>query len=491
MARRVRYCVGNVGHMRAAQYSLRTLLEMIVSSNCLVSGTGVEEQRDDEVLVTYGGKVECAGCSVNIFASDFFDGHYGTINAMPERPVVRIAGIPALYRNRLGPTAKFYSVNDDKSGGRIDCHVDVVAGSFFMLSRYEETMVHTVDVFERFPVESSISYREGFLQEPIVNEYAEQLLEMLRTAGFTGGRREWWGTAPWAIALTHDVDQLHRFPRGRLPVLAAARSLVGKSVGGGPRFGTLVADYVKTVARRKQDEYDCLEEMAAWEMSVGIRGAYYFLGDSAGRRGADYVADTTDVATKMKAIADMGHEVGFHAGFWSHDDEDRFHWELAKVRSASLPIVGGRQHYLRWKTPATWRLWEQEGLSYDATLGYSKVAGFRCGTCLPFRPYDMEKDREMSILEWPLMFMDVTYESSWSEGMNVLEHLSRECQHHGGALVLLWHNRNWSSLYAPAVREYFQNMLERSVTHGIAVSSIDGLARLADLARSSQSRCCR
>ena len=42
-------------------------------------------------------------------------------------------------------------------------------------------------------------------------------------------------------------------------------------------------------------------------------------------------------------------------------------------------------------------------------LGYSKAAGFRCGTCLPFHPYDIENDREMSILEWPLMFMDATY----------------------------------------------------------------------------------
>jgi hypothetical protein len=487
VATRVRYCVGDVGHAGAAQYALRTLLEMVVPTNCLVPETGTGERCDDEILVTYSVDGKHTGYSVHVFASGFFDGHYGTINAMPERPVVRIAGIPALYRDKLGPDTRFYSVNDNESGGRIDCHVDIVAGSFFMLSRYEETMIQTVDVFERFPAESSIAYQDGFLQEPVVNEYAEQLLEMLRTAGFTGERRKWWGTAPWAIALTHDVDQLHRFPHGRPPALAVARSLTGKAPVGAPQLKRLLGDYVQTVACRKTDEYNCLKEMATWESSVGVCAGYYFLGDSsAGRYGADYNVDATDAVSKMKTIASLGHEIGFHAGFWAYRDAERFHEELSRLQTAGFTVTGGRQHYLRWKTPATWRLWEQEGLSYDATLGYSKVAGFRCGTCLPFHTYDVEKDKEMSLWEWPLMFMDTTYISSWPEGTKVLDRLSRECQHYGGALVLLWHNRNWSSLYAPAIRKYFQDMLQRSVTHGVVVSSIDGLARLADIARISQ-----
>jgi hypothetical protein len=486
MIARVRYDVGNVGHSRAALYALRTLVEMVVSPDCLVSGSGANGESDDEVLVTYGVSAESAGRGVHIFASGFFDRDYGTVDTMPKRPVVRIGNIPALYRDKSGSAAEFYSVSDSESGAGADCHVDIVAGAFFMLSRYEETVVPAVDAFDRFPAESSIAYQEGFLQEPVVNQYAEQLLKMLRVAGFAGERRRWWGTTPWAIALTHDVDQLHRFPRGRLPALAVARSLIGRAPAGAPRLRDLLLDYVRTAAHRKADEYDCLEEMATWELSVGMRAAYYFLGDSTGRHGADYVTDAPDTVARMKTIASLGHEIGFHAGFLAYTNADRFHEELSRLRSAGLAVTGGRQHYLRWQTPATWRLWEAEGLAYDATLGYSSAAGFRCGTCLPFHPYDIENHREMLISEWPLMFMDATYLSSWSEGTKALDSVLRECQRYGGALVLLWHNGNWSNVYAPTVREHLQGLLKRCVAQGAVVNSINGLTRLADATLTSQ-----
>jgi len=486
MITKVRYCVGNVGHPRAAEYALRTLLEMAISPDCLVQGTAAAERREDEVLVTYGVAPEEIDSGVHIFVSGFFDGHYGSVDAMPERPVVRIENIPAVYRDDHGPTGRFYSVQGGAQGARVDCHVDVVAGAFFMLSRYEETVVRAVDAFDRFPAESSVAYQEGFLQEPVVNEYAEQLLKMLRVVGFTGERRRWWGTAPWAIALTHDIDELYRFPRHRPPAHAIVRSVTGNKLAGEPRLCTLLQDYVQTVSHRKIDEYDCLLEMAAWEVSIGARSADYFLADNTGRCGADYAVDALEVVATMKTLASMGHEIGFHAGYLAYEDMQRFHGELSRLRSTGLPIAGGRQHYLRWKTPATWRLWEAEGLKYDATLGYSKAAGFRCGSCLPFHPYDIENDRKMSISEWPLMFMDTTYLSSWSEGTKVLGRVSQECQRYGGVLVLLWHNPNWSNLYAPTVRKYFQQLLERFVAQGVVVNSISGLTRLADATLTSQ-----
>lgn len=486
MITKVRYCVGNVGHPRAAEYALRTLLEMIISPDCLVPGTAANERHDDEVLLTYGMAPEGIDSGIHVFESGFFNDHYGSIDAMPEHPVIRIENIPALYRDDQEPAARFYSVHGGAQGARVDCHVDVVAGAFFMLSRYEETVVRAVDVFDRFPAESSVAYQEGFLQEPVVNQYAEQLLKMLRVAGFTGEQRRWWGTAPWAIALTHDIDELHRFPRNRPPVHAVVRAVTGNRIAGEPGLRGLLQDYVRTLGRTKKDEYDCLLEMAAWEASIGVRSAYYFLADNTGQCGADYAVDGLAVVATMKTMANIGHEIGFHAGFSTYDDARRFHSELSRVRSAGLPIAGGRQHYLRWQTPATWRLWEAEGLAYDATLGYSSAAGFRCGTCLPFHPYDIENDREMSISEWPLIFMDATYLASWSEGMQVLDRVSKECQRYGGVLVLLWHNGNWSKLYAPAVREYFQDWLQRSLAEGVVVNSISSLTRLADTILNSQ-----
>lgn len=477
MIAKVRYSVGDVEHARAAEYALRSLLEMVISPDCLVPATAANEQRDDEVLVTYGIAPECIDSGVHVFESGFFDDHYGTIEAMPQRPVVRIENIPALYRDDQGPAGRFYSVQGGAQGAWVDCHVDVVAGAFFMLSRYEETVVRSVDRFARFPAESSIAHQEGFLQEPVVNQYAEQLLKMLRIAGFGGKPRSWWGGARWAIALTHDIDKLHRFP---MSVLDVARYVAGKVPACTPGWRDVLRDYVQTTAHRKTDEYDCLQEMAAWEVSAGVSASYYFLGDSSGWHGADYSMDEPRVVTDVQAVAAMGHEIGFHAGMGAYEDARQFHSELSRVRSVGIPVAGGRQHYLRWTTPLTWRLWEQEGLAYDATLGYSKIAGFRCGTCLPFHPYDIENDREMSLWEWPLMFMDATYRLSWNEGTKVLGRLAHECSRYGGVLVLLWHSANWSDIYARSVRDLFQRLILESVAHGVAAASIGELTRLVD-----------
>jgi hypothetical protein len=455
---------------------------MVVPPDCLVEGAIGDEAREDEVVVTYGTGSRGAANGVRIYQSDFFGRQFGTIVVMPRRPVVWLEDMPALYQDSCQEGEEFCRVHREPDGAWVDCHVDVVAGAFFMLSRYEEMTVRSVDRFGRFQAESSIAWQEGFMEVPVVNRYAAKLFDMLRRAGFAGERRTWWRGAPWAVALTHDIDSLHHFPMSPLDI---ARFAVGRVPDGTPGLRGLLRDYWQTRTGRKKDEYDCLLDMAAWETAQGVHAAYYFLGDDHGFHGADYAVDSSPVAANMDALVGMGHEVGFHAGIDAYDDVQRFHRELSRVRRSSPSILGGRQHYLRWKTPATWRLWEQEGMAYDATLGYSRVSGFRCGTCLPFRPFDTETDREMDLWEWPLMFMDTTHLMAWSEGMEVLSRLEQQCRAYGGVLVLLWHNSHWSRVYTAAVRDSLGELVERCVAEGVVVDSVAGLMQLAGVSRST------
>src|SRR5213079_764648 len=71
-------------------------------------------------------------------------------------------------------------------------------------------------------------------------------------------------------------------------------------------------------------------------------------------------------------------------------------------------VVGGRQHYLRFRVPETWREWEAAGLRYDSTMTFAGHEGFRCGTSHAYRPFDLEEDRELMIEELPLVVMDGT-----------------------------------------------------------------------------------
>lgn len=73
------------------------------------------------------------------------------------------------------------------------------------------------------------------------------------------------------------------------------------------------------------------------------------------------------------------------------------------------------------------------------------------------------------------MFMDESYRTCWQKGERALDRLTGVCRQYGGALVLLWHNRNWSPLYAPEVRSTLQQYLCAAQARGAAVASVLGL----------------
>ena len=50
-----------------------------------------------------------------------------------------------------------------------DLYFDIFAASFYLLSRYEEYLPHQPDEYGRFAHTESIAYKEGFLQQPVIN----------------------------------------------------------------------------------------------------------------------------------------------------------------------------------------------------------------------------------------------------------------------------------------------------------------------------------
>ena len=56
---------------------------------------------------------------------------------------------------------------------------------------------------------------------------------------------------------------------------------------------------------------------------------------------------------------------------------------------------GGRQHYLQWANPTTWRNWDAAGLAYDCTLAFSEAVGFRTGTCHEYPVFDLVARRPL------------------------------------------------------------------------------------------------
>ena len=64
-------------------------------------------------------------------------------------------------------------------GRDIDFDFDPLAATFFMVSRYEEYLPHRTDQHGRFSATESIAYREGFLDEPVVEQWAQMIAAAL------------------------------------------------------------------------------------------------------------------------------------------------------------------------------------------------------------------------------------------------------------------------------------------------------------------------
>ena len=349
--------------------------------------------------------------------------------------------------------------------------IDLFGSAFFMLSRYEEACLDDRDDHGRFPATASVATAGGFLDRPIVNEYLEILWACLDRL-FPGLQRT---ERHYRVLLTHDVDRLFDTKgaswrqvarnsvgdlwRRRDPGLAARRLRARWHSGDG--------DYAYEPANTFEFIMDCAE-------AHGLRSAFYWIcrrGD--GHYGPDYGLDMPWVRSLMKGIIERGHELGLHPSYGSHDEPGRIRYEFEALMDTAESLGcrqaswGGRQHYLRWEAPATWRHWDDAALSYDSTLGYSATAGFRCGTCYEYPAFDLSGRVQLKLRERPLVAMDVALLSEScmaltpGQAYEQVTALAQACRRFGGDFTLLWHN--------DSLVHRWQKLLYKRIVRAIAI----------------------
>ncbi|HPO78118.1 MAG TPA: polysaccharide deacetylase family protein, partial [Thermoclostridium caenicola] len=306
----------------------------------------------------------------------------------------------------------------------------------------------------------------GLLYRPVVDEaYIKN-----------GGKKPIWPDGkPFAVCLTHDVDLVstHSFrqkARTRAEyilngpsVMRKARSLAG--------LGWDVAQAIKY--GRKLDPLHCYERWLAAEAAVGARSTFFFWPGwkAVGKHHpSDCSYDMTDrvvfdgqrctVAEMIREIDRQGWEIGLHPSWYSFDDAEEMKRQKAALESAlGKDVVSVRQHFLHYDIRVTPRVQAEAGFKYDSTLGFNDNVGFRFGTCYPWRLYDLKAEKELPIMEVPLIIQDGAMLSP-VKGMRLDEdtafqyvvQIADTVEQVGGVLTLLWHpnaiiNSRWWNLY--------------------------------------------
>ena len=135
-----------------------------------------------------------------IKASNFFDdGIYGTPESIPKLPLKLCEEMPILFGDS----------DCSMEENTLVIHADFIAGTYFLISRYEETVRQNLrDEHQRFPGKESLPYKAGFIDRPIIEEWGALLRSKLREIGFEINEPE---QKIDKVYLTHDVDFLAHY----------------------------------------------------------------------------------------------------------------------------------------------------------------------------------------------------------------------------------------------------------------------------------------
>lgn len=305
--------------------------------------------------------------------------------------------------------------------------------------RAEEYVSGLRDCFGRFPYYCSTS-RSIF--DPSVSRW---LVDQGLRPNYPNGKR-------YAICLTHDIDGVYQ---RRFDICKQ----IARAVSGG-RFKQASAWALPLFLRRRNPlwNFELIQEL---ECRHGAKSSFYFL--ALRKDEPDFNYELRDLRPVLRNLNNSGWEIGLHGGHEAYLDREKMREEKARLEDVlGAEVVGYRNHFLRFHVPNTWRLLEQLGFTYDTTFGFADCVGFRNGVCHPFRPFDLEQDRFLNIIELPLTLMDCALERymrlDWETGWKLTKSLLDITASLAGVLTVVWHN---SYMQGDSLKFY-----ERLLEHG-------------------------
>lgn len=327
---------------------------------------------------------------------------------------------------------------------RIECGVDIFAGAFFMLTRWEESLGDERDPHGRFPASRAQIVKDGYILRPIVDEYVALLRQWMVSMGFPVPP----DSSTYKVVPTCDVD---------IPYFWKSKP-VWKILGGRLRthwnpFQSVkdVSEYRHVEAGDEKDPYDTFDYLMNLAEQKGLRFQFNFIGGGKTKFEGYYAIDAPHIKSLISEIQQRGHAIGLHPSYDAYNDSVMISDEKRAVEeSAGTEIISSRQHYLRFALPETWRRLHAAGINVDSTFGYAAEPGFRCGTCKSFPVFDIHTRETFTLMERPLIIMDVSlrmYKNlSIEDSILLCEKIRDQVKKHNGELVILWHNSSLSRI---------------------------------------------
>lgn len=342
-----------------------------------------------------------------------------------------------------------------KKGKKLYVDADIISSTFYMLSRWEEYVIESKDEHNRFNHNHALAVKHNFIHFPIVDYYSLFVERIFKKLGVSIKRK----ARNFKITPTHDVDFLKKYQTA----YDGTKEIIGDLV---KRKDVLKAiknfkSKLKSHLNSSLDPYNKFDLLMDISEKNNLVSEFYFMIGGKSLYDNNFKFSSNRVKELIKQIQERGHRVGIHPSYNSYINPSIFEQEVREfIQTTDIYQLVGRQHYLRFKFPETLRLWNKY-CREDLSLGYAKQEGFRCGTCIEFSCFDIEKRKKLQLKERPLIFMESTFfnykKKLTSEDIIAsAKKLKHQVYKFNGEFIVLWHN---SSLHTNEMVDTYNEII--------------------------------
>lgn len=341
-------------------------------------------------------------------------------------------------------------------GERSAIPYDIFSASFFLLSRYEEYLPHVKDSVGRFPAKESIAYQNGFLQQPVIDMWAQRLLLALkeRFPDIQTKKRTYSFTSIINVTTSH-CYALRGFTRSLGGFLLDLGKFKLKSMV--KRFSVFLGI--------KKDPYNNFYELIEIHKKFPIKTMFFFQLAKYSAHDKNVSANNNKFRYLIKSVADYS-EVSLSTSFLSSTDKKVLKEEKRTLADLiNRPVTFSRLRYNRVNVPSTYRNLIETEFTDDFSMGYTHEIGFRAGTCTPFYFYDINMEVRQPLKVHPFAIHDyalVNYERK-DEIFEIMDQVYRQVKQVKGDLIAVFSNEllgsehkiNWFELYQAFLKRYY------------------------------------
>jgi hypothetical protein len=328
--------------------------------------------------------------------------------------------------------------------------IDIFKETGYLLSGHLDSIRPSFDSEEKKELASKpvVDFLENILFNAILAGCHERKIPLVQKSLWPDGKK-------FAVCLTHDVDEISKTYQW---ITRPLRYLARRDLKG---FKGQINSFIQKI--RGFEPYYTYDDILRIEHDLGVKSTYFILKESGHPNlsskktwylyGRNRSLQSYKIRNLIRQLIANGDEVAIHGSYFSYQNQDLIKEETRELEQLiNEKVIGTRQHNLNLEVPATWQFHVNAGLKYDTSLGFKDTIGFRWGTSFPFFPNTREKP--ISLLEIPLIIMDICLESIQNKEAECLR-LADEVERYHGVLTLLWHPPLFNTLEYGYARDIY------------------------------------